>query len=84
MLTLGASWNSSSAKKEPGKRYCANYPWEQWFAKGRFKLVHGKHFHCTLSGMTINVRQAAKRLGLRVRIEQGWSELTVIVKDESK
>jgi hypothetical protein len=62
----------------------ARYPWEKWFGKGTFTLLKGRDFRCTLSGMTINVRVAARRHGLRVRIDQGDNRLTVTVKGSAE
>lgn len=78
---IGMAMPANRHKEKPdGKRHAATYPWERWFRKKQFTLMHGQHFQCTLSGMTINIRQAARRHGVRVRIEQGWAELHVTVK----
>jgi hypothetical protein len=69
---------------EEWKRHAAVYPWEEWFAGRQFVLRHGQDFHCSLSGMTTNIRQAARRHGVRVRVDQGWDHLTVTVKKDDE
>jgi hypothetical protein len=65
----------------PGNRWGTYYPWEEWFEKRQFTLISGKDFHCTLPGMTLNVRVAARNRGIRVRIDQHPDRLVVTVKD---
>lgn len=69
-------------RSEPGTRWASHYPWDQWFALGRFTLVQGKHFDCTMPGMTVNIRVAAKVRGMRVRIDQEPTSLIITVKEE--
>ena len=63
-----------------GNRWGAYYPWEEWFNKASIELIQGKDFHCTLPGMTVNVRQAARRHGIKVRIDQLPDRLAVTIK----
>lgn len=62
----------------------ARYPWEQWFGRGSFTVVRGEDFHCTVGGMVVNTRVAARRLGLRVRVSVGDDRLTITVKQPDR
>jgi len=44
------------------------YRWDEWFSNPKFKLERGKHFTSQSHGMSIMVRQAAKKRGLRVSV----------------
>lgn len=72
---LGMSLSAKSSPDDPNriKPHAAVYPWERWFRRKQVTLRHGRDFHCTIGGMIINIRQAAKRHGLRVAIKQTWS-----------
>jgi hypothetical protein len=65
---------------KPGNRWSTFYPWEEWFGKGAFTLVHGKDYTCTPAGMVVNLRYAAKRRGVRLSISQPrWKSGTIEV-----
>jgi len=51
------------------------YPWDKWFSRNRFTLEKGKHFDCHLHSMIVQVRRAAVKRRIKVKVE---------VRDESK
>ncbi len=57
-----------------------NYDWDNWFSNPKFRLERGKHFSCQPHGMSIMVRQAAKKRGLRVGVHIEEETLIVEVK----
>lgn len=59
-----------------------NYQWDDWFSHQRFRLERGKHFSAQPHGMSIMIRQAAKKRGLRVSVH--ISEETIVVEVKEK
>ena len=62
--------------------YSVRYDWNRWFKRKSFTLRKGKHYQCMPHSMAVQVRNAAARRGLVVRVfidEEGT--LTVIRKD---
>ena len=57
-----------------------NYTWDDWFSHPKFKLERGKHFPCQSHGMSIMVRQAAYKRGLKVSVHIHEETLIVEVK----
>jgi len=45
------------------------YPWEQWFARKRLRLVKGQQYDCQPHSMAQQVRNAAYDYGVRVSIQ---------------
>ena len=60
--------------KDPG------YKWDEWFSNPKFKLERGKHFTCQPHGMSIMVRQAARKRGIKVGVHIDENTLIVEVK----
>lgn len=55
------------------------YPWEEWFRRERAVLLRGVHYRCSQSTMVQAVRNNASRRGLRVKIDDTDTEITVEV-----
>ncbi len=56
------------------------YPWDEWFMKGRFTLVRGKHFGGKVHGMAQTARTAAAVRNIRISVSIGEDRLTITVK----
>ena len=44
------------------------YPWNVWFKRRVFRLVKGDHFNCAPHSMSVQVRGAARKRGIRVSV----------------
>lgn len=69
-------------RNEPDTRmFSRRYPWEEWFAQGKFTVYRDVDFNGMLYTMAQQVRNAANRLGCRVNIKLDESEgsITVVV-----
>lgn len=64
------------------QRVRRKYPWEEWFDQSCFVLVRGVHYHCSQVSMAQMVRNRASAKGLRLRITDNGSSLTVEVTGE--
>jgi hypothetical protein len=62
----------------------AKYDWISWFARPRFTLRRGVHYHCSQTSMAGQVRNAATRLGVSVSIIDEGSALTVVVREPAR
>ena len=65
------------------------YPWDRWFQKKqyglfRFKLVRGKHFDCMPQSMSVQIRNAAEKRGIRVGVSIRESLGMVVLAVERK
>lgn len=47
----------------------SKYPWDEWFSSATVSLKKGMHFRCQVHGMAQQIRNAARRRGLRVSLE---------------
>ena len=61
------------------------YPWEEWFAKAKFKLRQGKDFDCNPHVMAQQIRNAATKYTIdgkdvRVSIYVDQKQLTIYVR----
>lgn len=46
------------------------YPWDDWLLSGnRISLKKGLHFKCQLHGMAQQIRNAARKRGLKVSLQ---------------
>lgn len=57
------------------------YDWNRWFAKGRFKLVRGRDYHCGQVAMAQQIRNASHLRGLHVSVMDTDTGFTVEVKE---
>lgn len=55
------------------------YPWDRWFAQGKFKLVRGRHYDIKSYGMAGNARNAARDRGYRLHIEIAEDEKSMVI-----
>jgi hypothetical protein len=65
-------------------KYGRRYPWDRWFARGRFTIMQGHDFNGRLDTMAVQVRAAALARGLRVQviIDEADASLAVAVKQD--
>jgi len=45
-----------------------NYPWSRWFNRKRFRLLRGLDYNCGDGSFAQQIRNAAARLGVSVRL----------------
>lgn len=50
------------------RKYANRYPWDRWFQRPRFVLVHGRDFFCLVHGMVGMIRNQARLKGAAVHI----------------
>jgi hypothetical protein len=56
------------------------YPWDDWFARDVFVLRRGREYRCSPYSIGQQIRNAAARLGFRVRVEvDAYDRYTVTV-----
>ena len=60
------------------------YPWEDWLGRPRTVILRGVHYRCSQSSMAQNIRNEASRRGVRVRVVDTNTEITIEVKDDSR
>ena len=67
---LGAEVNNVVRKKTiaGSKGSVPRYHWEEWFNSGRFTLRRGEYFICSAPTMVQNIRTAASKRGLSIRV----------------
>jgi hypothetical protein len=71
---------TSFAKQSPLPTV-TRYPWDRWFRKkGPFKLKRFRDFRCEVYGMFMNVKQAARRAGLKVIVKIDGNSILVEVR----
>ena len=58
------------------------YDWETWFAQGRVVIRRGVDYFCTQSSMASQVRNAASRRGIRVRLIDNDNSFAIEAVDE--
>lgn len=64
-----------------GKKHGRRYPWDKWFARGRFTLKRDRDYKCLPHGMAQMIRNVAARRGVRVGLklgEDGRIDVTVL------
>jgi hypothetical protein len=65
------------------KPHGVRYPWKEWFGSGTVTLVRGKDYLGMSHGMVQSARQAARRLGTRIRVkvrsDRGQESVTITV-----
>ena len=44
------------------------YPWDRWFRRKAFTLRRGQGYRCQPHSMSVQVRSAAQKRGLRVSV----------------
>lgn len=67
---------------ERGNRYNSKYLWDEWLVKGKTKrLKRGKDYEVSSMSMGQQVRQAASKLGLSVRVTETDDGIKVEVAD---
>ena len=44
------------------------HPWDRWFRKRRFRLLRGRDYTCMTHCMSVQVRAAAIKRGLRASV----------------
>ena len=44
------------------------YPWNDWLGKPRTVILRGVHYRCSQSSMQTQIRNAASRRGVKVRL----------------
>lgn len=80
MLMEKEKLDLKKVKKKP--RFQVRYPWDEWFTNKRFRLVKGKHYFSTTTGMVQTIRKAAMTRGLKVRLRivdtDNWITVTVV------
>jgi len=54
--------------QERGPGRPAAYPWDRWLDGKPWKLIQGEDFSVSLRSMDNNIRKAAERKGLQVRV----------------
>lgn len=47
----------------------SKYPWDDWLSSPTVSLKKRLHFHCQIHGMAQQIRNAARKRGLRVSLE---------------
>lgn len=62
----------------------ALYDWPTWFSQRRFVLRRGEDYSCTQSSMEGQIRNAATRYGVKVRVEDQGEQITVTVLEEEE
>ena len=55
------------------------YDWDEWFTKGRFTVRQGADYRCSQSAMSQQIRSAAVKRGLYVRLIDDDERITVCV-----
>jgi hypothetical protein len=55
------------------------YPWYEWFTYKRLRLQKGKHYSCSTSTMSQQVRNAASAYGVAVHVIDELSGLLVLI-----
>jgi hypothetical protein len=70
--------------RPPGNR--RKYPWEEWFARPRFRLRRGRDYSVSTSAMAQMVRNKASEFSVSVHLieppDGSWLEVTVSLKGE--
>lgn len=60
------------------KRHGTRYPWDKWLVPGKKITLHrGKDFDVSVHGMAVNIRVAARRMGLKVSVYLDETKLEV-------
>jgi len=58
------------------------YPWDRWFKRRRFRLQYGRDYRCLPHSMGVQVRSAAYKRGVHVKVEiNALGTITVTRKD---
>lgn len=60
------------------------HPWAEWFGRKKVVLVRGKHFLCQPHSMAVQIRAAARRQRLHVKVEIEESVITATVLGKTK
>lgn len=65
------------------KKHGHRYPWDQWFARGKFRLTPGKDFLGRVDTFIGQIRNRASSRGLGVKISapDDLSSLEVVIYD---
>ncbi len=58
------------------------YSWEDWFDRGGTTLVRGVDYHCSQYAMVAQVRNAASKHGVKVRVADSGNTITIEVTGE--
>lgn len=61
------------------KRIYRFYKWREWFARREFFLVRGQDYFCADYSIHQQIRSAASRLGVKVRIRPTPTGFTITV-----
>ena len=60
------------------------YPWEKWFGRSRTVILRGVHYRCSQSAMVQTIRNNASQRGVRVRVTDTDTEITIEVRSEEQ
>lgn len=60
------------------------YAWEDWFKRREFTIKRGRDYGVSQATMAQNVRNAATRHGLRVRVRDLGTSIRVLVVGEAR
>lgn len=56
----------------------AKYPFDSWFAQGKVVLVKGRDYHCSNASFISQLRSAASKRGMALRIAEIGEVITVL------